>query len=319
MQDLKQYLLLIRLPNVFTALSNVVVGYFSLTGPSDASLVDLSMLMASSALLYIFGIILNDYFDLETDRKERPFRPLPSGRVSKRSALFLAVLALLTANVLASLVSTTSLMISALLSAVVFGYDYRLKKNSRAGSLAMGTARFLNVVLGASPALLVLFPLSAGRQQAASGGFPWTTLLAAGAVFAYVYAIMLLSRKEVGEYGRNVYRRTIAQSFSIIISMAVVVALVLGFYLRNIEISVNIILFSVVIYLTLKGLFSNDDAGESGAGQSQRIQHAIRNLVLSIVILDSIFITAFAGLLYGIASLVIIVPAVILAKKLYVT
>jgi 4-hydroxybenzoate polyprenyltransferase len=313
MQDLKQYLLLIRLPNVFTALSNVVAGYFSLTGPSDASFIDLSMLMASSALLYIFGIILNDYFDLETDRKERPFRPLPSGRVSKRSALFLAVLALLSANVIASLVSTTSLIISAFLSAVVFGYDYGLKRG-RSGPLAMGTARFLNAFLGASPALF-LFPLNTGQQIASE--FPWTTLLAAGAVFAYVYAITLLSRKEIGEYERNIYRRTVAQSFSIIIGMVVVAALVLGFYLKSTEISVNILLFSVVIYLTLKGLFS--DAGNSSTGQSQRIQHAIRNLVLSIVILDSIFIAAFAGLFYGIASLVLIVPPIILAKKLYVT
>jgi 4-hydroxybenzoate polyprenyltransferase len=278
--------------------------------------------MISSALLYIFGIILNDYFDLETDRKERPFRPLPSGRVSKRSALFLAFLALLTANVLASLVSMTSLVISVLLSAVVFGYDYRLKKNGISGSITMATARFLNVFLGASPALLILFPLDAtDQQQAVSGGlFPWTTLLAGSAMFAYVYAIMLLSRKEIGEYRRDVYRRTIAHSFSIIIGIAVVVALVLGFYLKNIEASVNILLFSVVIYLMLKGLLSNyDDGGKSSGGQSQKIQHAIRNLVLSIVILGSIFITAFAGLFYGLASLVIIVPAVILAKKLYVT
>ena len=132
-------------------------------------------------------------------------------------------------------------------------------------------------------------------------------------MFAYVYAITLLSRKEIGEYERNIYRRTVAQSFSIIIGMVVVAALVLGFYLKSTEISVNILLFSVVIYLTLKGLFS--DAGNSSTGQSQRIQHAIRNLVLSIVILDSIFIAAFAGLFYGIASLVLIVPPIILAKK----
>lgn len=314
MQDLKQYLLLIRLPNVFTALSNVVAGYFSLTRPSDASFIDLSMLMASSALLYIFGIILNDYFDLETDRKERPFRPLPSGRISKRSALFLAVLTLLSANVIASLVSTTSLIISVLLSAVVFGYDYGLK-HGRSGPFVMATARFLNIFLGASAALFLL-PLDTD-QQIASEGFPWTTLLAAGAVFAYVYAITLLSRKEIGEFERKIYRRSIAQSFSIIIGMVVVAALMLGFYLKSTEISVNILLFSVVIYLTLKGVLA--DAGNSRMGQSQRIQHAIRNLVLSIVILDSIFITAFAGLFYGIASLVLIVPPIILAKKLYVT
>lgn len=313
MQNLKQYLLLIRLPNVFTALSNVIVGYFSLTRPSDGNFIDLSMLMASSALLYIFGIILNDYFDLEIDRKERPSRPLPSGRVSKHSALLLAVLALLSANVIASLVSTTSLIISALLSAIVFGYDYRLK-HGRAGPLVMATARFLNVFLGASPALF-LFPLSTS-QQIASGGFPWTTLIAAGGVFAYVYAITLLSRKEIGEYGRNIYRRTIAQSFSII-GMVVAAALVLGLYLMNAEIFINILLFSIVIYLTLRGLFPN--SGHSSMKPLQRIQRAIGNLVLSIVILDSIFITAFAGLFCGIASLVLIVPPIILAKRLYVT
>lgn len=309
MQSLKQYLLLIRLPNVFTTPSNILAGYFSLTSPSDASFLHLSMLMASSSLLYIYGIILNDYFDLETDRKERPSRPLPSGRVSRRSALFLAVLTLSAANVIAFMVSAPSLMISALLSAVVFAYDYSLKRG-KFGPLAMGLARFLNVFLGASPALL---SLSSSIGQTA--GIPWTTLFAAVAMLAYVYAIMLLSRREVGEYEKSAYRKSIVQSFSIITGIAVATA-VLGFYRRVAEMSVNILLFSIVMYLTWRGTISN--AGDTGE-QWQKIQNAIRNLVLSIVILDSIFITAFAGVYYGIATLAIMVPPIILAKKLYVT
>ena len=35
--------------------------------------------------IYAAGIVLNDVFDYEIDRVERPGRPLPSGRVSRGS------------------------------------------------------------------------------------------------------------------------------------------------------------------------------------------------------------------------------------------
>jgi hypothetical protein len=49
------------------------------------------------------------------------------------------------------------------------------------------------------------------------------------------------------------------------------------------------------------------------------VQKAVRNMVISIIILDSVFVTGTAGLPYGLATLLLIVPAVVLAKKLYVT
>ena len=36
----------------------------------------------ASTLLYWSGMVWNDYFDLEQDRKERPGRPLASGRIT---------------------------------------------------------------------------------------------------------------------------------------------------------------------------------------------------------------------------------------------
>jgi 4-hydroxybenzoate polyprenyltransferase len=290
---LKDYLLLVRLPNVFTALSNVLAGYFSLTAPAGASVFDVSMLMGSSALLYVSGIVFNDYFDIEIDRKERPSRPLPSGRVSRQGALALAVSTLAAANVVAFLVSPASLAVSAALSAVVLAYDYRAKRG-RLGPATMGGARFLNVILGASPALLVL------------SGLPWYTLFAAGAMFAYVYAITLLSRKEAGEHGDA--RKSVVQSFFIIAGITAS-AIFLAAYLGSLETLVSIAVFTAVMLLTLKMAYNSP----------QKIQGAVRNLVLSIIILDSIFITAFAGLPYGLASLAIIIPPVILARRMYVT
>ena len=45
-------------------------------------------------VLYASGTALNDVFDFEIDRAERPNRPLPSGRVSRRAAAWLGGLGL---------------------------------------------------------------------------------------------------------------------------------------------------------------------------------------------------------------------------------
>src|SRR4051812_37355398 len=75
------YLQLFRLPNVFTAIADVAMGFF-LTQPvqSEPWLV-FALLVAASSLLYTAGMVLNDVYDMGLDAIERPARPLPSGRI----------------------------------------------------------------------------------------------------------------------------------------------------------------------------------------------------------------------------------------------
>ena len=87
---LRQYLLLVRLPNTYITRSNILAGYFAVILPSYTNVSDLAILILSSLLLYLSGIVFNDYFDMEEDRKERPFRPLPSGKVTKQKAFIIA-------------------------------------------------------------------------------------------------------------------------------------------------------------------------------------------------------------------------------------
>ena len=47
------------------------------------------LLAAASALFYSAGMVLNDVFDIELDREEQPYRPLPSGRIPLSSARWL--------------------------------------------------------------------------------------------------------------------------------------------------------------------------------------------------------------------------------------
>ena len=109
----------------------------------------IAALVVSSCLLYVAGIVLNDYFDIELDKRERPFRPLPSGNISNRHALSIAILAVLVANTIALILGPTSLALSLALTLAIIAYDYRLK-HGVLGPFAMGAARFLNVIFGAS-------------------------------------------------------------------------------------------------------------------------------------------------------------------------
>lgn len=303
---LRQYLLLVRLPNVFTTPSNILVGYLATTPPAEANGFHLAALMVSSGLLYIAGIVLNDYFDVEVDRRARPSRPLASGSISKERAMSIALIALAAANAIALAVSPASLAVSAALTAAIIAYDYRLKR-SPAGPFAMGSTRFLNVILGASPALSAA--VASGGRAVPVPGIWAAAIFAATSLFVYIIAIMILSKKEAGNEKPNT-----SSAFSIIFAMIASIALA-GIFLLQLQwvFLINLMIFAAVIVATYKRLITESSP------DSNLVQQAIKNMVISIIILDSVFVSGMAGFPYGMATLVLIAPAILLAKKLYVT
>ena len=293
-QRLKEYLLLIRLPNVFTAPSNILTGYFAAVTVAEANSVHLIALMVSSGLLYIGGIVLNDYFDVEIDKRERPFRPLPSGNISKRHALAIAMVAMLIANTIASVLGPISVAVSLVLTFAIIVYDYRLK-HGFSGPFAMGSARFLNVIFGASPVLLYLN----NHSYAILG-------TAAASLFLYIVAITLLSKKEAGNERPN-STTAFLMVFGIISGVTTLGLLVLQLQWAFL---LNLSIFATVMIVTFRQYLMKE---------LPSVQKAVRNMVISVIILDSVFVSGTAGLPYGLATLLLIVPAVVLAKKLYVT
>lgn len=263
--------------------------------------------MVSSGLLYIAGIVLNDYFDVEVDRRERPSRPLASGSISKERAMSIALIALAAANAIALAVSPASLAVSAALTAAIIAYDYRLKR-SPAGPFAMGSTRFLNVILGASPALSAA--VASGGRAVPVPGIWAAAIFAATSLFVYIIAIMILSKKEVGNEKPNT-----SAAFSIIFAMIASIALA-GIFLLQLQwvFLINLMIFAAVIVATYKRLIITESSPDSNP-----VQQAIKNMVISIIILDSVFVSGMAGFPYGMATLVLIAPAILLAKKLYVT
>ena len=148
------WLQLMRIPTVFTALSNILCGYMithQLTPARLPQQTDLWLLLISSAGLYLGGMVLNDVFDAALDAIERPERPIPSGRISRKAAAIFGTLLMIIGVGCAAAVGLGSLLIAGLIVAAVLLYDGRLK-STIAAPLGMGTCRFLNLMLGASAA-----------------------------------------------------------------------------------------------------------------------------------------------------------------------
>ena len=78
--QMTSFLQLIRVPAVFSAASNIIAAQLIVMA-GNPHWSDTLLLVTISACLYAGGMVLNDCFDIEQDRRLRPFRPLPSGRI----------------------------------------------------------------------------------------------------------------------------------------------------------------------------------------------------------------------------------------------
>lgn len=194
---LLDYLQLMRVSNVFTAVADVSMG-FLLVRPELAPVGVLLALIAASILLYSAGMVFNDVFDFPRDRRERPERPIPSGRISLKTARRLGLTLLLagwiagwSAGFLPGAVSDWGWrggVIATLLVIMILAYN-RVLKHTPAGPLAMGSCRLLNVLLGMSAGV----PLT---DDANIMGFGSAQLVAAAGIGIYVTGITWFARSE---------------------------------------------------------------------------------------------------------------------------
>jgi len=145
---MRAYLQLLRLPTVFTAWSDIVLGFF-LTHRGYDDWPKLVALLIATTGLYLSGMVFNDVFDVAEDTRDRPQRPIPSGRISRRTAVMLGVILMTVGVVAAFTVAAQTRLVSVLLVASILGYNGYLKRTPL-GPVAMGLCRFFNVMLGAS-------------------------------------------------------------------------------------------------------------------------------------------------------------------------
>ena len=102
----------------------------------------------SGALITAAANSVNDIYDVESDRINKPYRPIASGKVSKNAAIWISVM-LYTAGVISgAMVNRTALVVA--ISAVILTYVYsaRLKRVSLWGNLTVALLTSIAFIYG---------------------------------------------------------------------------------------------------------------------------------------------------------------------------
>lgn len=159
------WLEIIRPPNLFTIPGDIFAGAsFTLIAEDKKYKVFLAIII--SLLLYIAGLIFNDYCDRKTDSVERPLRPIPSGRVNPGVALFVSG-ALMGVALLVSIVGiegrpsfpeivsfpdyrVSMFQIIVILIVLILLYNGPARRIPWLGLILMGLCRGFNILLGAA-------------------------------------------------------------------------------------------------------------------------------------------------------------------------
>ncbi len=305
MRRVTAYLQLVRLPNLFTAAADPLAGWL-LVGGALGEVRGWGPLVASGVALYAAGMVLNDVFDAEVDRVERPGRPLPSGRVARRHAAVLGAILLASGPALAAPGGGRSLTVALVLAACVLGYDGVLKRTP-VGPLAMGACRSLNLLLG----------MTADPRLGGPAGW-----LAASSFGLFVAGVTWISRREAGaedptRRARAVVAGMAAQDLAflgLIASALAVFPFPGGDGTRPIvPLEGLLVLAATAWVVTLAGARAYRDPTPA------RLQAAVKTGVLGLIWLDVGLVASIRGPKVALCVTALWVPAYLLARWLYAT
>lgn len=295
-----------RLPNVFTAMADVAMG-FLVTHPSFEPIGAFILLLLSSSCLYIGGMVLNDVYDIDIDRAERPSRPLPSGQIDRDFAAHLGYM-LLVFGMIASLAVRIFVSggwwvgtVAFPLAALVVAYD-RTLKHTPLGPLAMGGCRFLNVLLG----------MSAAPE-------PWTAAnwtIAAG-LGIYITGVTWFARGEA----------TISRRLQLLAALVVILAgmFVLWSYPQQMPPESLLPMLQAkpqswtMLWAMLGCIIGWRAMRAIMLPEPAYVQAAVKTGILSIIVLDAVVVFAVHGPIASIAIFLLLIPTIALGLWVYST
>lgn len=310
------YLKLFRIPNVFTAIADVAMGFFFVAS-SVHPVSCLFSLIAASCLLYTAGMILNDVYDFEIDAKERPSRPLPSGQISLGHARTLGY-GMLATGVLLGLgagyigplpagPAWRSGAVAVCLAACVVAYDAILKRTVL-GPFAMGACRFFNVLLG----------MSIGAEGGSTPLlFEPTYFMVAGGIGVYIAGVTWFAKTEAQETsGRGMLLLGIGL-------MAAGVMMLALFPRHSTLPDINFRVEKTIIWPMALFLMSVSILRRSlvavGDPSPQQVQAAVKQCILSLIVLDAAVVLLVAHWSLAVGVLSLLIPTFVLGKWVYST
>jgi len=302
---MRAWLRLVRLPNLATAVADSLAGFLICAGLRGLDWLPPAACwaIAASVCLYAAGMILNDVFDIDIDRAERPERPLPSGAIDPRTAAvagygFLAAGVAAAAGAAATSGQIWPAVVGAILAAAVWLYDRQFKHHVVLGPATMGACRGLNWLLG---------------MTAAGGPFADQWLLPLG-MAVYVAGITLFARHEASQGEDDAASATTALTLragaaTMILGLAIAAGPVwqaagAGRPLPGSPLTTGnwLLLWGIIAASVLVRALPT-----LVTPQHRLIRAAVGNAIMSIITLDAILVLAYAGERWAVVVLALLV------------
>ncbi len=139
------FLEIIRPGNAFLAVISILLVAFI------GGVFNLLVLIACIVVFVVtgFGNSINDYFDYKIDKINKPERPIPSGRISRKTAGYYSIALALSGNILATLFLGLIPQLIVLISTfLMFYYAYSLKKKLLIGNILISFLTGFSFVFG---------------------------------------------------------------------------------------------------------------------------------------------------------------------------
>jgi 4-hydroxybenzoate polyprenyltransferase len=287
---------LMRPANIVTAVSDILAGFAiarfaTASNWNELSISSMVLLGLSTIGLYGGGVVMNDVFDAELDKLERPERPIPSGAVSKKGATFLGVFLLLMGVVAAAFAQagitfslSTYLAIGIATSAVV--YDKWGKHQPYLGPVNMGLCRGLNLLLGIS-----ILPAAVAHYWPI-GLVPVT----------YIAAITMVSRGEVHGGGRRTLIGAVFM-YAVVVIAILIIAIMNDAFLSALLL---LLLFCSMIFWPLRKAVRNP--------KGPLIGKAVKAGVIALIVMNAAWAAAFGSFYFALCILTLLPLSMLLAK-----
>lgn len=187
---LKTLAILTRPPALLTAPSDTLTGLACLSAMGiHWSYGDGIRALMISLCIYAGGMVMNDVFDATLDAQERPERPIPSGRISLRYAIYFGCTLHMIALLSAWSGGNTLLFVCMTVLGMTYLYNALLKE-SIFGPLAMSLCRVGNLWIGVA----ITAEFFTTETAPSTRLLPLILSLSTG---LYVYTLTRLSRFEV--------------------------------------------------------------------------------------------------------------------------
>jgi len=285
----RQLARLVRIPNSFTVVANVLAAY--IVGASAT--VDISALVtlvSISLCFYHAGIVHNDCVDIDEDIRTQPQRPLACGAIPLSFAWMLACYLFIFGLLLTLSFDKQTIFVAITLVVCILAYNF----SSRIGMLGcvmMGFCRGLNW-------LMVLAAVGAAKEHAQFAYITGT----------YVVALTLLSRD--ANYAQK--RWLLVLCIAALLSGSAIFLWFLPVDTKSYGIKVAIFLTGLTfVFCRISFLYRHYTV--------KNIRATVALLILGMIPLDACLVFIAGYPFWSVLVLLLLIPGKLLTKKLYLT